>query len=189
MRQAKEEKEILITYVSTQNQVADPLTKRTSPQLNKGFYPKWGLVTLHNSSGGVTDSERQTPGHLPASQGRRRTSETSSVSAREACIASEWLKGSYPMSCQASTRFFSNPFQFVSRCFTFAVSPCLLALILIDYTYKIVIVPSTTLPMTNNLSFQGVLGGAQKICQRLFCRFCGFLSVLSRRGPTRISIE
>ena len=43
LRQAKEEKEILITYVSTQNQVADLLTKPTSPQLNKGFYPKWGL--------------------------------------------------------------------------------------------------------------------------------------------------
>ena len=33
----------------------------TSPQLNKGFYPKWGLVTLDASSGGVADSERQRP--------------------------------------------------------------------------------------------------------------------------------
>ena len=61
LRQAKDEKEILITYVSTHNQVADPLTKPTSPQLNKGFYPKWGLVTLDASSGGVTDSERPRP--------------------------------------------------------------------------------------------------------------------------------
>ena len=42
LRQAKDEKDVLITYVSTQNQVADPLTKPTSPQLNRGFYPKWG---------------------------------------------------------------------------------------------------------------------------------------------------
>ena len=48
----------------------------------------------------------------------------------------------------------------------------------INFTFKIVIVPSTTLPMTNNLSLQGVLGGTLKSvdCQRFFCRFCGFLS-------------
>ena len=69
LRQAKDEKEVLITYVSTQNQVADPLTKPTSPQLNKGFYPKWGLVTLDASSGGVTDSERQRP--LPVSREKK----------------------------------------------------------------------------------------------------------------------
>ena len=51
------------------------------------------------------------------SQGRRRTSETSSVSACEALQCLRWLKGSYPKSCQVSTRFFSNPFQFVSRLF------------------------------------------------------------------------
>ena len=35
LRQGKEERDVLITYVSTQNQVADPLTKPVSPQLNK----------------------------------------------------------------------------------------------------------------------------------------------------------
>ena len=69
LRQAKDEKDVLITYVSTQNQVADPLTKPTSPQLNKGFYPKWGLVTLDASSGGVTNSERQRP--LPVSREKK----------------------------------------------------------------------------------------------------------------------
>ena len=75
-----------------------------------------------------------------------------------------------------------NPFQFVSRCFTIAVSPCLLALIFC-YTFKIVIVPSTTLPMTNNLSFQSVLGGALKSvdCQSFLLRYV----VSFRRGQTR----
>ena len=70
LRQAKEERDVLITYVSTQNEVADPLTKRTSPQLNKGFYPKWGLVTLA-SLGGVTDSERPRAGPAPVSRDKK----------------------------------------------------------------------------------------------------------------------
>ena len=73
LRQAKEENEVLITYVSTRNQVADPLTKPTSPQLNKGFYPKWGLVVLDPdaSSGGVNDVERQTPTLGPVSREKK----------------------------------------------------------------------------------------------------------------------
>ena len=71
LRQAKEEREVLITYVSAQNQVADPLTKPTSPQLNKGFYPKWGLVPMNPTSGRVSDNERQRPGLVPVSKEKK----------------------------------------------------------------------------------------------------------------------
>ena len=65
LKQSKEEQDVLITYVSTQNQVGDPLTKPTSPQLNKGFNPKCGLVTLDAFSKGAVDSERPRPSPSP----------------------------------------------------------------------------------------------------------------------------
>ena len=104
LRQAKDEKDVLITYASTQNQVADPLTKPTSPQLNKGFYPKWGLVTwtpLQEESQTVSDRDPCRP------PGRRRTGETSSVSACEALTASN---GSRDLT-QRAAKFLPDSFQ------------------------------------------------------------------------------
>ena len=76
--------------------------------------------------------------------------------------------GSRDPSPRVDAKFLPDSFQIrlnsVSRCFTFDVSPCLLALILLCRLYKIAIVPFTTLPMTNNLSFQGVLGWCPKVC-------------------------
>ena len=113
------------------------------------------------------------------SPGRRRTSETSSVSACEALIASN---GSRDHTRRAA-KFLPDSFQSVSTCFKMFHHCCFALPARINFAFKIVIVPSTTLPMTNNLSFQGVLGGTLKSvdCQSFLLR-----SVVSfRPGQTR----
>ena len=114
------------------------------------------------------------------SPGRRRTSETSLVSACEALCASDGSRDH----TQIAAKFLPDSFQSVSICFKMFHNCCFA--LPASVTYKIVIVPSATLPMTNNLSFQGVLGGTLKSvdCQSFLLRFV----VLSRSGQTRAHI-
>ena len=79
--------------------------------------------------------------------------------------------------------FYPILFKSVSTCFKMFHHCCFALPARINFAFKIVIVPSTTLPMTNNLSFQGVLGGTLKSvdCQSFLLRYV----VSFRRGQTR----
>ena len=44
IRQSLIEQSLILTYVGTEKQLADPLTKPTSVQVNSRIYPQWGLV-------------------------------------------------------------------------------------------------------------------------------------------------
>ena len=41
---------LMLTYVSTDHQLADPMTKPTSAQINSLIFPQWGLVSLADAS-------------------------------------------------------------------------------------------------------------------------------------------
>ena len=83
--------------------------------------------------------------------------------------------------------FYPILFKSVSTCFKMFHNCCFALPARVNLhccTLKIVIVPSTTLPMTNNLSIQGVLGGTLKSvdCQSFLLRSV-VLFFLARRGP------
>eukprot|EP00971_Amphidinium_carterae_P231049 4584871-Amphidinium_carterae.1 len=42
IRAAKLEGQVILTFVSTTNQLADPLTKPTGNQINQKLFPEWG---------------------------------------------------------------------------------------------------------------------------------------------------
>ena len=41
---------LMLTYVSTDHQLADPMTKPTSVQINSLIFPQWALVSLADAS-------------------------------------------------------------------------------------------------------------------------------------------
>ena len=80
--------------------------------------------------------------------------------------------------------FYPILFKSVSICFKMFHICCFALparINVVNSIYKIVIVPSTTLPMTNNLSFQSVLGGAPKSVKGSFVDYV----VSFRHGQTR----
>ena len=44
IRQEVERQSAILTYVSTEKELADPLTKPTTSSINARLYPLWGLV-------------------------------------------------------------------------------------------------------------------------------------------------
>ena len=121
------------------------------------------------------------------SPGRRRTSETSSVSACEALIASN---GSRDHTRRAA-KFLPDSFQSVLICFKMFHHCCFALPARIIFAFKIVIVPSTTLSMTHNLSFQGVLGGTLKSvdCQSFLLRSAVSFLLGQTRAPRMVCSE
>ena len=66
LRQAKEEREVLITFVSSTHQAADPLTKPTPPQTSARAYAKWSfgskeITTMAPQRTNITTEDRQPP--------------------------------------------------------------------------------------------------------------------------------
>eukprot|EP00971_Amphidinium_carterae_P016726 330117-Amphidinium_carterae.2 len=53
IRAAKLEGQVILTFVSTSNQLADPLTKPTGTQINQKLFPEWGLTRLGCVGGGI----------------------------------------------------------------------------------------------------------------------------------------
>ena len=183
LRQAKDEKEILITYVSTHN--LEPGGRSTDethvatteqrflPQVGAG-YPgrlfrrsrrQWATETLDGLQG-----EEEQVRLLQSVRARH------SVPPMAQGITPKELPSFYPIL-----------FKSVSICFKM-FHLCCLALParvnVVNSIYKIGIVPFTTLPMTNNLLSQAVLGGTLKSVRLPKIPLCDS-AVSFRPGQTR----